>query len=141
METGDSLEIDKKGARKGPRIAVGRVCIDSGSLDDIVDDVVIRDRRHLSEDGFVLPIIAINKHSGKTEGVPEIVSRGFVSMDDNAEMMKEARQVVLRTVENSNTEERTDRGVMQEKIRADLKRFLVKQTSRRPFIMPVILDV
>jgi ribonuclease J len=102
---------------------------------------VIRDRRHLSEDGFVLPIIAINKHSGKTEGVPEIVSRGFVSMDDNAEMMKEARQVVLRTVENSNTEERTDRGVMQEKIRADLKRFLVKQTSRRPFIMPVILDV
>lgn len=141
METGESLEIDNRGARKGPRIAVGRVCIDSGSLDDIVEDVVIRDRRHLSEDGFVLPIVAINKHSGRSEGMPEIVSRGFVSMDDSVEMMKEARQVVLRTLENSNTEERTDRGVMQEKIRADLKRFLVKQTSRRPLIMPVILDV
>ena len=63
----------------GEKVTVGRVCIDSGSLDDVVEDIIIRDRRHLSEDGFVLPIIAINKHTGKSEGLPEIVSRGFVS--------------------------------------------------------------
>jgi ribonuclease J len=141
LETGDSLEIDAYGARKGERVTVGRVCIDSGSLDDIVEDIVIRDRRHLSEDGFVLPIIAINKHTGKSETLPEIVSRGFVSFDEKSDLMQEARLVVARTLDNSTPEERTDWGVMQEKIRADLKRFLTKQTSRRPLIMPVILEV
>ena len=87
-----------------------------------------------------MPIIAINKHTGKSEGLPEIVSRGFVSMDDSF-IMQEARQVVARTLETSSAEERTDWGVMQEKIRADLRRYLNKQTQRRPLIMPVILEV
>jgi ribonuclease J len=141
LETGDTLEIDKHGARRGEKIAVGRVCIDSGTVDEVVEDIVIRDRRHLSEDGFVLPIIAINKHSGKNETLPEIVSRGFMSFEDGSDLLQQARQVVARTLESSSEEERTDWGVMQEKIRADLKRFLNKQTSRRPLIMPVILEV
>jgi ribonuclease J len=140
LETGDTLEIDHLGARRGEKVTVGRVCIDSGSLDDVVEDMIIRDRRHLSEDGFVIPIIAINKHTGKSEGVPEIISRGFVS-GDNAAVMLEARTVVARTLENSSPEERSDWGVMQEKIRTDLKRHLSKQTQRRPLIMPVILEV
>lgn len=141
LESGETLEIDKLGARRGERVHVGRVCIDSGTIDEFVTDVVIRDRRHLAEDGFVIPIIAINKHTGLPESAPEIVSRGFVSDDSVSELMQNARQVVARTVEGSSTEERGDWGVMQEKIRADLKRFIVKQTSRRPLIMPVILEV
>jgi ribonuclease J len=141
LETGETLEIGPDGARKGPRVTVGRVCIDSGTIDEVVEDMVIRDRRHLSEDGFVLPIIAINKHTGKSEGLPEIVSRGFVSLEEGSELLQHARQVVARTLEGSTAEERTDWGVMQEKIRADLKRFLNKATSRRPLIMPVILEV
>src|ERR1700735_3989754 len=141
LESGETLEIDHKGARKGEPVTVGRICIDSGTLDEVVEDMVIRDRRHLSEDGFVLPIIAINKHTGKPEGLPEIVSRGFMSMEDSSEIRNEARQVVMRTLHSSSAEERTDLGVMQEKIRADLKRYLTKETSRRPLIMPVILEV
>ena len=141
LESGETLEIDDAGARKGAPVTVGRVCIDSGTLDEVVEDMVIRDRRHLSEDGFVLPIIAINKHTGKSETLPEIVSRGFMSMEESSEVLTEARQVVMRTLESSTAEERGDWGVMQEKIRADLKRFLVKQTSRRPLIMPVILEI
>src|SRR5262249_30326575 len=99
------------------------------------------DRRHLSEDGFVLPIIAINKHTGRSETPPEIVSRGFVSLEEGSELMTQARQVVVKTLESSTPEERTDWGVMQEKIRSDLRRFLTKQTSRRPLVMPVILEV
>ncbi len=140
LETGDTLEIDRLGARRGGKITVGRICIDSGSLDDVVEDIIIRDRRHLSEDGFVLPIIAINKHTGKSEGLPEIVSRGFVSSEGSS-VLQEARGVVARTLESSTAEERGDWGVMQEKIRTDLKRFLNKQTQRRPLIMPVILEV
>jgi len=141
LETGETLEIDSHGARRGEKVQVGRVCIDSGTIDEVVEDIVIRDRRHLSEDGFVLPIIAINKHSGKSETLPEIVSRGFMSMEDGSELLQEARKVVAKTLESSSEEERTDWGVMQEKIRADLKRFLNKQTQRRPLIMPVILEV
>jgi ribonuclease J len=142
LESGETLEIDQEGASKGERVPVGRVCIDSGSLDEVVGDIVIRDRRHLSEDGFVLPIIAIDKHTGRSEGLPEIVSRGFISLEDGgSEIMQEARQVVMKTLDSSTVEERSDWGVMQEKIRADLKRYLTKQTSRRPLIMPVILEV
>lgn len=141
LESGETLEIDRAGARRGEKVPVGRVCIDSGTIDEVVEDIVIRDRRHLSEDGFVLPIIAISKNSGRTETLPEIVSRGFMSFEDGSELLQAARQVVARTLESSSEEERTDWGVMQEKIRADLRRFLNKETSRRPLIMPVILEV
>ncbi len=141
MESGDLLEIDHRGARKAGKVTVGRVCIDSGSVDDVVQEVVIRDRRHLSEDGIVLPIIAINRHSGRIETLPEIVSRGFAVAEEGPEFLEKARQVVAKTLEGSNQEEKTDWGVMKEKIRADLKRYIVKETSRRPLIMPVILEV
>jgi len=141
MESGEILEIDHHGARKAGRVPVGRVCIDSGSIDDVVQEVVIRDRRHLSEDGIVLPIIAINRQTGRMESLPEIVSRGFALAEDGSEFMQSARQIVAKTLEGSNQEEKTDWGVMKEKIRADLKRYIVKETSRRPLIMPVILEV
>jgi len=140
LESGDTLELDPNGARKAGRVPVGRVCIDSGALDDIVEDLVIRDRQHLSEEGFMLPIVTIDKHTGKAEGLPEIVSRGFIS-EDGAELLQEARQVVARTIGSSTDDERADWGVMKEKIRIDLRRFLIKQTSRHPLIMPVILEV
>src|SRR5712671_6537005 len=82
MDTGEVLEIDSKGARKAGKVTVGHVCIDSGSIDDVVQEMVIRDRRHLSEDGIVLPIIAINRHTGRLESTPEIVSRGFAVAED-----------------------------------------------------------
>jgi ribonuclease J len=140
METGDILEIDSKSARKAGRVTVGRVCIDSGVVDEIVGDMVIRDRRHLSEDGIVLTIIAINKLTGKVEAPPEVVARGFAS-DEGSEFMKNAKQVVTRTLENSSAEEKSDFGVMKEKVRADLKRYISKHTQRRPLIMPVILEI
>jgi ribonuclease J len=88
----------------------------------------------------MLPIITINKHTGKAEGLPEIVSRGFIS-EDGSDLLEKARELVARTVATSTDEERADWGVMKEKIRSDLRRFLIKQTSRHPLIMPVILEV
>jgi ribonuclease J len=140
MDTGEILEIDNRGARKAGKVPVGRVCIDSGSVDDVVQEVVIRDRRHLSEDGIVLPIVAINRHTGRLESPPEIVSRGFAVAEDG-EFAEIARSIVAKTLEGSNEEEKTDWGVMKEKIRAELKRYISKETSRRPLIMPVILEL
>jgi ribonuclease J len=139
IESGDVLEFDEIGANKTGRVPVGRVCIDSGSRTDVVEDLVIRDRRHLSEDGIVLPIIAINKLTGRVEAAPEIVMRGFAAGEDG--FLPEARQVVLQTLESSSDEEKADYGVIKEKIRQDLKRFIVKRSARRPLIMPVILEI
>ncbi|HEX7893842.1 MAG TPA: ribonuclease J [Terriglobales bacterium] len=139
MESGDILEFDELGARKAGRVNVGRICIDSGSRTDVVEDLVIKDRRHLSEDGFVLPIIAINKLTGKVEVTPEIVTRGFSGGENG--FWDEARLVVQQTLGQSSEEERADYGVIKEKIRADLKRFISKQTQKRPLIMPVILEI
>ncbi len=141
LETGQTLEIDRRGARRGEDVPVGRLCIESGTLDEVVEDLVIRDRRHLSEDGFVVPIIAINKLTGKSEGLPEVVTRGFISPDDGSELMSRVRRVVAQTLEASSPEERSDQGLIQEKIRRDLKRFLNRETARHPLILPVILEV
>ena len=139
IESGDILEFDELGARKAGRVNVGRICIDSGSRTDVVEDLVIKDRRHLSEDGFVLPIIAINKLTGKVEISPEIVTRGFTGGEDG--FMGELRGIVVETLGESSDEERGDYGVIKEKIRADLKRYISKHTQKRPLIMPVILEI
>jgi len=139
IESGDVLEFDEMGARKAGRVNVGRVCIDSGSRTDVVEDLVIKDRRHLSEDGIVLPIIAINKLTGRVETSPEIVTRGFSPGEDG--FVEGAREIVMQTLELSSSEEKTDYGLIKEKIRADLKRYVSKQTQKRPLIMPVILEI
>ncbi len=130
----------KGSATKTGKVTVGRVCIDSGGAStDVVEDIVIRDRKHLSEDGIVLPIIQINKRTGRLENPPEIVMRGTAIAEEG--LIAEARQVVQRTLDGSSTEEKADYGVIKEKIRTDLKRFIQKSTSRRPLIMPVILEI
>ena len=139
LESGDILEFDELGTRKVGRVNVGRVCIDSGSRTDVVEDLIIKDRRHLSEDGIVLPIIAIHKLTGRLETSPEIVTRGFAPGEDG--FVDGARQIVMQTLELSNDEEKADYGVIKEKIRADLKRYISKQTQKRPLIMPVILEI
>ncbi|WP_031495012.1 ribonuclease J [Bryobacter aggregatus] len=141
VEDGESLMIDERGARKGEKINAGRICIDSGSLGDVVEDMIIRDRRHLSEDGFVIIVIGIDQGTGQMQGPPELISRGFVSLEESSELLPFAKQVVIKTIEASNAEERKDWGVMKEKIRNDLKRFLNRETKRRPMIVPVVLEV
>jgi len=140
IEDGQPIEFTPEGAFRREPVAAGRVCVDSGSLEEI-EEVVIRDRKHLSEDGIVVPIIAIDKHTGRIESQPEIVTRGFLPSDDGQAIVAGARDVVLRTVEQSNSDEKTDWSVIKEKIRTDLKRYINKQTSKRPLILPVILEV
>ena len=139
LEDGRQIEFTEDGVHRRDPVTAGRVCVDSGSLEEI-EEVVIRDRKHLSEDGIVVPIIAIDKHTGKMESHPEIVTRGLMS-DNGQELIVGARLVIMKTVEESNAEEKSDWGVIKEKIRVDLKRYINKQTSKRPLILPVILEV
>lgn len=137
IEDGDVLELDRKQARKGEKITTGRVLIDSGSMGDVVEDLVIKDRRILSEDGFVIAIVAINKRTSRVERAPEVVARGF----GGVEMTDEAREVVMATLAGLSGEERADYGQVKEKVRVDLKRMIQKSSGKRPLILPVILEM
>jgi ribonuclease J len=139
MEDGKCIEFTEDGAFRRDPVTAGRVLVDSGSLEEI-EAIVVRDRKHLSEEGVVIPIIAIDKHTGKLESAPEVVSRGLMS-ENNGELLEGAKEIVMKTFELSNLEERADWSVIKEKIRVDLKRYISKQTSKRPLILPVILEV
>ncbi|MGD0359163.1 MAG: ribonuclease J [Terracidiphilus sp.] len=137
LEDGDVLELDSKDVRKVDKVTTGRVLIDSGSFNDVVEDLVLRDRRILSEDGVVLAVLAINKRTGKVEQQPEVVMRGF----GGADITEQARELVLKTLDGLTAEEKSDYGMVKEKVRAELKRLIQKTTGRRPMIMPVILEI
>ena len=137
IEDGDVLELDKDDARKKDKVTAGRILIDSGSSIDVVEDLVIRDRRILSEDGVVLAVLAINRKSGKVEREPEVLMRGF----GGADITEECRAVVLKTLDGLTTEQKSDYGMVNEKVRVELKRLIQKTTGLRPMIMPVILEI
>lgn len=138
-ETGDIIRFGPSGAEITGKADVGRVLIDEGSLEE-VEEIVIRDRRHISEDGIILPIIVINKQTGMIEVPPEIIFRG-VAFTEEERLLSESRQMLIDTVGTASIEERGDWTVIKEKIRKDLKKFFYKQTAKRPFILPVILEI
>jgi ribonuclease J len=105
-----------------------------------VADIVVRDRRHISEDGIVLPVIVINKQTGELESPPEVVFRGM-TVDEDDPLIEECRDLVISTIGDSSIEERGDWAVMKEKIRRALKKFISKQLTKRPLILPVIMEI
>lgn len=138
-ESGDIIRFDSTGAKITGKVPVGKVLIDQGSLEE-VGEIVIRDRRHISEDGIVVPIIAINKQTGIMETAPELVLRG-VKFSEEERLIAEGKQLIIDTVNASSIEERGDWNIMKEKIRKDLKKYFTKQTAKRPFILPVIMEI
>ncbi len=138
-ETGDVIRLDADSISIVGKAPVGRVLIDQGSLEEVAD-LVVRDRRHISQDGIVLPVIVINRQTGELECPPEMVFRCMTVTDDD-ELVEECRDLVIETIEDSSLEERGDWAVIKEKIRRALKRYISKRLSKRPFILPVIMEI
>jgi ribonuclease J len=139
-ETGDIIAFESGHAFIEGKAAVGRRLIDEGGVADL-DEIVVRDRQHLSEEGVVLAVIAINKSTGIIEGTPELVSRGHIQEVNAAAFLEEGRQIVLRTIESCSDEEREDPLVLTETIRSELKRYFRKKTGTRPMIVPVVIEI
>ena len=140
IENGDILRFDENGASVAGKAPAGRVLIDASGSGEVVDEV-LRDRRHLSEDGVVVPVVAINKQTGEIEGDPDVVSRGLAQDAASAEMLRESARLVSEVIQGASVEERTDQGLIKEKIRVELRRFFRKRSGRRPLIVPVIMEV
>jgi ribonuclease J len=139
LEDGDVLEITGHGARKTNPIQAGRVFVDGKGVGD-VGDVVIRDRRHLSEDGMVLAVMAIHQQSGELVAGPDLISRGFMRDEEGEEILEQARKVVLETLSGINRETRTDPAELQEEVRKALRRYFRKRLERRPVVLPYIIE-
>jgi ribonuclease J len=139
VENGDLLHFDEHGARVAGKAPVGRVLIDDTRTGEVGDEV-LRDRRHLAEDGLVVPVVAINKQTGALEGVPDIITRGFV-MEDSQALLADGARLLGEVVEQASIEERTDQGLIKERLRVELRRFFRKRSGRRPFVLPVIMEI
>ena len=139
LEDGDVLEMTATSAKKVQPIQVGRVFVDGKGVGD-VGDVVIRDRRHLSEDGMVLVVMAIHQQSGEIVAGPDLISRGFMRDEEGEEVLGQARKVVLDVLASLNRETRTDPAELQEEVRKALRRYFRKRFERHPVVLPYIIE-
>ena len=139
-EIGKVLEIDRKGARFNGSEPAGQVLVDGSGVGDI-GSVVLRDRKHLSEDGLVVVVATIDMDDKMIISGPDIVSRGFVYVKESEELMREAKTIAEASLMRAITKGYGDWAHIKGLIRDDLAKFIYKETKRKPMILPVIMDV
>lgn len=140
VTNGAVIEIGVHEGRILPdRVPTGKVFIDH-QLEEVAS-VVVRDRQHLAEDGFVIVVVAMNLNTGKLVRDPEIITRGLIHVDASAEILAEVRELLTSTLNESQPGEIRDSETLQEKLRATLKRYFRKKLDRRPMILPVIWEM
>jgi ribonuclease J len=139
-ENGDVIRMDGDGARIADKAPTGRVLIDATRFGEVGDEV-LRDRRHLAADGLVVPVVTINRQTGAVDAMPEIIARGFVTDDASEGLLAEGARLLTTVIAEASVEERTDSGLIQEKIRNELRRFVRKRTGRRPMVLPVVMEI
>ena len=140
MNNGDVLEISQRGARIAGQETAGDVLVDGLGIGD-VGNIVLRDRKHLSEDGLIVAVVGITKQGQKLVTGPEIISRGFVYVRESEDLMEEAKKVVEDIIKSSQGKDLYNRSNLKNNIRNGLRTFLFQKTKRNPTILPVIMDI
>jgi len=139
-ENGDRLRFDRTGGSIAGKAPTGRVLIDGSAFSGLGEEV-LRDRRHLAEDGLIALVIAINKQTGMIEGVPEIITRGLALEQGADNPLRDAARLIADLLESASVEERTDYGMMKDKLTVELRRFIRKRFGQRPLVLPVIMEI
>ena len=140
VQDGDVLRFDGCAARVVDRVAAGRVLIDGTRTGEIGDEV-LRDRRHVAGDGLVVAIVAINAQSGAVEQAPSIITRGLAADVRHEAVLKDAPDILARSIEGAPREEQSDPGLLKERIRIEMQRLFRKRAGRRPLVLPVVMEV
>lgn len=140
-EIGKVLEIDANGPHWAGTVPSGRVLVDGYGIGD-VGNIVLRDRRHLAQDGLIVVVATVDFYNRQLISGPDIVSRGFVYVRESEELMEEAKQIALDAVTDALDDwENSDRMLLKKRVKDDLTRFLYSKTKRKPMILPVIMNV
>ena len=140
LENGDVLEFNKKSAAITGSVPSGNTLVDGLGIGD-VGNIVLRDRKHLSEDGLIVVVITISKQEGKVVSGPDIISRGFVYVRESVDLMDEARDMVKKTLDKCDRKSISDWSTLKTNIREDLRGFLYHRTKRNPMILPIIMEI
>ena len=140
-QNGDIIHFDRHGARIADKAPTGRVLIDGTRVGEVGDEV-LRDRRHVAADGLVVAVVAINRQTGTLVGTPEVIPRGFVVDEGQSPaLFADAAGVIAECIATSSLEERTDQGLMTQKVLIELRRFFKRRSGRRPLVLPVLMEI
>lgn len=140
IDIGDIVEIEQGSARKAGKVPAGNVLIDGLGVGD-VGNIVLRDRKLLSQDGILVVVVTLSKQDGTIVSGPDIISRGFVYVRESEGLLDEANRIVSSTLEKLMSENVNEWASLKTNVKDALGRFLYEQTKRRPMILPIIMEV
>jgi ribonuclease J len=140
LDNGDTVEISGGKARYGPKVHAGNVLIDGLGVGD-VGNIVLRDRKLLSQDGILVVVVTLSKQNGTILSGPDIISRGFVYVRESEELLDEANRIVTQTLVKCMEENVNEWSSLKNNVKDALGRYLYDQTRRRPMILPIIMEV
>ena len=140
LDNGDSIEISDGVARRSGKVTTGNILIDGLGVGD-VGNIVLRDRRLLSQDGILVVVLTLDKEKAAIASGPDIVSRGFVYVRESEELLDEANRIVAATVTKLMDQNIYEWSVIKNDVRDELSKFLFEKTRRRPMILPIIMEV
>ncbi|MBV1818168.1 ribonuclease J [Anaerosalibacter bizertensis] len=139
-QNGSIIEFTRNSCSFGPKVSAGNILVDGLGIGD-VGNIVLRDRKHLSEDGLIVVVVTISKEDGKIMAGPDIISRGFVYVRESEDLMGEARDVVREVLRECEKNHITDWATLKSSIRDALRGFLYEKIKRNPMILPIIMEV
>ena len=137
---GKILELSSEGAKINGSVPSGRILVDGLGVGD-VGNIVLRDRRHLSQDGLIVVVISIEAETGKVVAGPDIISRGFVYVRESEDLMEKMRLVAKEAIEKCEAHKRNDWASIKNLIRDDLRNHIYEKTKRKPMILPIVMEV
>lgn len=140
LENGKTIEFTRNKANLGPSVPSGHILVDGLGVGD-VGNIVLRDRKHLSEDGLIVVVLTISKETGEIVAGPDIISRGFVYVRESEDLMGEARNVIRKALEDCNKKNTKDWASLKYSIRDSLRGYLYEKIKRNPMILPIIMEV
>ena len=140
LENGSVLELDGQKAKLLEKVPSGRVLVDGLGVGD-VGNIVLRDRRHLAQEGLITIVMIFDEATGSLVSGPDIISRGFVYMKENEDLMEALRMIASHSLDTCRSRNISDWATIKSTIKGDLSQYLFKTTKRNPMILPVIMEV
>ena len=139
-EVGSVIRLTQDSMKVTGKVTAGQVLVDGLGIGD-VGNVVLRDRKHLSQDGLMVVVVTIQKDTSQLVGDPDIISRGFIYVREAESLMDEARALIKEVVKNCHHQKVSDWSTLKARVREQLQKFLYRKTKRRPMILPIIVEV
>lgn len=140
IEDGQTLVADSKGVKLGPKVQSGEILIDGAGIGD-VQEIVLKDRIAMSTDGVFTTIVTVSRKDGKLLTSPDIISRGFIYVKDNTELIENARKIVRNVIATKPPNVPVSSPIIKARMRDEVSHYLYKITQRNPIVLPVVIEV